>query len=259
MSDKNKDAEAVPAKGTFDLGAYLAGKSTFPTFSHTVYLDQAAGMELVWTADEYDRLADRGREITKLQGALSEQSGIGLVDSTLEDLTEELDGIVQKTDALAVKIKNLEKELEASGHTLSFRIGTPQKLAKTIRRSETLYKKKYRNNDDVDLPTYQLAAQLAEHCTSFTSADGTELPVPDTEGFLTLLDSLIGAESMRLITEFNKNVDSSQAWAARIDAGFPGRDTDVGGEPVGDSSSQGGAVVGHPADDADRGEEDAVV
>src|SRR5690606_41492742 len=43
----------IPGPDTFSLADYIEGKSTFPSFTHTVYLDQESGTKLVQLADEY--------------------------------------------------------------------------------------------------------------------------------------------------------------------------------------------------------------
>lgn len=262
---KAEDEAPVPGPDTFDFDDYIAGKSTFPEFTHTVYLDQAAGIELANVVDEYDALAKRGRNIIRRQGMMSEMPTASLVDDEVEKLAEELDEIEAKTAELETRISDLEEKVKASGLTLVFQVGTAQKLGKVVRRAEKEYNKRHGKGADDD-PEYitgkarhVLVAQLVGYCTKIVLPNGTEQNPPGEEGFGKLLDSLISSESVRLLTALNKSLDSSGKWADRVDAGFPGGRTDVGEMPVGGAGTEDSeGLVTSPAD-AVSGKEDELV
>lgn len=259
---KAGDEAPVPGPDTFSFDDYISGKSTFPEFSHTVYLDQATGIDLANAVDEYDALAKRGHGILRRQGAMAEMARASLVDDEVEKMAEELDDIESRTGELEKTIKSLEDKVKESGLTLVFQVGTAHKLGKVIRRAEREYNKRHGKGSDEDVEyvtgkgRHVLIAQLVAYCTKIVLPDGTEQKPPGEEGFGKLLDSLISSESVRLLVALNKSLDSSGKWAERVDAGFPGGGTDMGEVPLGGAGAENGTgLVSTPADDSDGEEE----
>jgi hypothetical protein len=249
-----------PTRETFDFAAYVAGKSTFPTFDHTVYLDQHNGVALARAAEEYTKLAERIQEIGRIRAAMAEQAYTPLVSQEAEELADELGEAEERIGELEQRIESLKKTVRESGLTLHLRVGTPQGLGKIVRTAEKQYHEKFGRKADDDPEylsgkgIYVLAAQLAAYCTGIELPDGREQAAPDREGFLQLLDALISPESARLMQALNDALDSSATWADQIDAGFPGGGADVGGEPVGGLGAEGGpGVVSGPAAGAQWG------
>lgn len=252
------DDQVVPGPDTFDFNEYISGKSTFPEFSHTVYLDQATGIELAQLAEEYEGLADRGKVLQRKLRSLGESSVRSFVDMDREELTDELEEIQGKTSGLEERIQFLEKKVVKSGLTLHFQAGTAQKLGTIVRNAEKEYHKKHGRGADDDLEylskktKYVLVAQLVGYCTKVVLPDGVQQNPPAREGFERLLDSLISSESVRLLETLNKSLDSSQDWAERLDAGFPGGSSDLGDGEVGGSSTEDSeSMVGSSPDPAD--------
>lgn len=245
---KASDEAPVPGPNTFNFNDYISGISTFPEFSHTVYLDQASGIALADAAEEYDSLAKRAKTIMRRQGLTSSAS---LVDDEVEQMAEELDVIEAKAKDLEKVITGLEEKVKSSGLTLTFQVGTAQKLGKVVRRAEKEYIKRHGKGADDD-PEYitgkarhVLIAQLVAYCTKITLPDGTDQKAPDEEGFSRLIDALISSESVRLLTALNRSLDSSGKWAERVDAGFPGGSADVGDGPVGDLRTEDRQELGN--------------
>lgn len=243
---KAGDEAPVPGPSTFDFDSYISGKSTFPEFSHTVYLDQASGIALANMVDEYDVLAKRGKSIIRRQSVMSEMSSASLVDDEVESLAEELDGIEARTTELEKSIRDLEDKVKDSGLTLVFQVGTAQKLGKVVRRAEREYNKRHGKGADDD-PEYitgkarhVLIAQLVGYCKQIILPDGSRKDPPDENGFANLLDSLISSESVRLLIALNKSLDSSSKWADRVDAGFPGGGSDMGDGTLGGPGTEDG-------------------
>jgi len=262
MSTTTQNGQETGGSGPddFDFTAYISGVSSFPTFHHTVYLDQANGIALHEMIEEYDNLANRGREINRLQERLAESPTRSLVDDEAEELNKELDGIIARTSALEPKLAKLEERVRRSALTLHFQTGTAQKLGQVVQVAEKSFHKKHgrKNETDIEYVTAKskhiLTAQLAAYCTKIVLPDGREQDAPDADGFSALLDRLIASESVRLMTTLNKKLDSSGEWADRIDAGFPGRRAEQAEEPLGGAGAPGGSGLEHPADDdADRG------
>lgn len=262
VKTKAGDEAPIPGPDTFNFEDYISGKSTFPEFTHTVYLDQASGIALANIVDEYDTLAKRGRSIIRRQGVMAEMSSASLVDEEVEKLAEELDEIESRTAELEKEITDLEEKVKASGLTLVFQVGTAQKLGKVVRRAEKEYNKRHGKgaDDDAEYITgkarHVLIAQLVGYCTKIILPNGEEQKPPGEEGFGRLLDSLISSESVRLLTALNRSLDSSGKWAERVDAGFPGGGADVGDGTVGSADPEDGPVlVGSAADAHDREED----
>lgn len=244
----------------FDFNAYVAGASSFPKFSHTVYLDQDGGIELDRVSEEYDKLAERGREIIQTQERMADSPTRSLVDEEAEELSAELTKIERKCSELEPKIKDLHDRVASSALKLHFQSNTAQKLGQVIRQAEKNFHKKHGKKDDSDMEYVTarskalLAAQLAAYCTGITLSDGTFQSSPDEGGFDTLLDSLISSESVRLMSTLNKHLDSSADWADRIDAGFPGGRDEQGSQSVGYSNPEDSeGVVPSTNDSDDRG------
>lgn len=250
----------TPSPDTFDFEEYISGTSTFPEFTHTAYLDQASGMALVKAADRYEELASRAKEIQRRQRILNETVTRSLVDEDMDELTEELTGLEAQLAELETEIAELEEKVKQSGISLTFQVGTAEKLGSVVRAAEKEFVKKNGrgSNDDLDYITRKgkhiLCAQLVAYCTQVTLPDGREIDPPDRYGFVHLIDRLIASESTRLMTALNEYLDSSVTWADRIDAGFPGGSADVARVPVGGAGSEDGESVDDtPSDAPDRG------
>jgi hypothetical protein len=240
MSENHQDGSAAGAAdpSTFDFNAYIAGTATFPEFRHTVYLNQRDGSALHELTEEYDQLANRGREIMATQARISENVTRSFVDEEAEELASELTQIEERTAFLAPQINELRKRIQDSALVLVFQAGTAQKLGSTVRQAEKEFHKKHGRKDDSDIEYITaksravLGAQLTAYCTKVILPDGREQDPPNAQGFLKLLDSLISSESVRLMTTLNKSLDASADWAQKIDAGFPGRRAEPSGESV---------------------------
>ena len=256
--------ETVPASGgagpaAFDFNAYINGTAKFPTFEHTVYLDQESGAKLHVLREEYDKLGDRGREILRIQSAASDSSSRSFVDEEAEALADELEQIEERTAVLAPQINELRRAVQSTALRLCFQSGTAEKFGSVIRQAEREFHKKRGRKDDADLEYLTakskavLAAQLGAYCTGIILSDGTEQETPDAQGFINLLDKLIASEAVRLMDTLTTNLDGNREWADEIDAGFPGGRDDAPGEYLGDSGVADLPVVEFAAPDAPDG------
>lgn len=258
--------ETVPASGGvgpagFDFNAYINGTAKFPTFEHVVYLDQASGAKLHTLREEYDGLAERGREILRIQSSSAEATSRSFVDEEAEALADELEKIEARTSELAPQINQLRKAVQDTALRLCFQSGTAEKFGSVIRQAEREFHKKRGRKDDTDLEYMTakskavLAAQLNAYCTGIVLADGTEQEKPDAQGFINLLDRLIASEAVRLMETLSKNLDGNREWADEIDAGFPGGRDDAPGEFLGDPDPADSPFLGVAAPDAPDGGE----
>lgn len=216
-----------PSKETFSFDAYLQGNSTFPSFDHTVYLDQARGHALQGAIEKYDELAALRRAKLEEQEAPRSRSA-SLVNEFAENVSRDIEDIEEEMTALGAEMKTLETEIKKTSMTLTFQLSNIDKLTSVTRTAErAFYKKHGKGNGDDDFShmslraRYVLLAQLDEFCTHVVSAQGNPITKPDQAGFSALLDRLVPSESVRLLVALNKGLDSSTSWAARIDAGFP--------------------------------------
>lgn len=265
MNDVKQSGFAAPGPDNFDFDSYIAGRSTFPKFQHTVYLDQQRGIELASAIEEYDRLAGRHSYLDLKRSQALEGGGLGLVDEGFTSMVEEIDEIEGRLKDIEVRIDQLQSEIQQTSITLHLQANTPQKFTSVVRKAEKAYLKKNGKVDDEDIEHVTgkmrnvLIAWLVNYCIGVTTPDGSNHPAPNEASFTSLVDSLIASENLRLFTAVQQGLDASGKWAERIDAGFPGRGADVGGVPVGGAGAEGGSVLESPsAGDADR-EEDFMV
>lgn len=241
----------------FDFNAYVAGASSFPKFSHTVFLDQEGGVELHRASSRYDKMVERRSEILDTQERMAESPTRSLVDEAAEELSAELANIERKLAELGPQINDLHARVASSALKLHFQSGTADKLGRVVRQAEKNFHKKHGKKDDSDVEYITarskalLSAQLAAYCTGITLADGTYQEAPNEVGFNTLLDSLISSESVRLMTTLNQNLDSSADWADKVDAGFPGGRDQQGQESLGDPHPEDSKGLVAPSDDPD--------
>ncbi|MER6605792.1 hypothetical protein ABT282_07715 [Streptomyces sp. NPDC000927] len=250
----------VPGPENFSFEEYVSSVSTFPKFSHTVYLDQENGLRLLKVYNECDRIEGRGKEISAELDSKSEDSTRSLVDDEFEKLNDERDELLAEAERLTKEKLALEEKVKASAMTLHFQVGTAEKLGSVVRQAEKEYEKKHGRGRDGDLEHlsrkyhYQMEAQMEAYCIGVELPNGKKMDPPNRAGFRRLIESLIASESARLLSSLAKNLDSAESWAERLDAGFPGRSAVVADEPVGASVHQDSKVVEDSAPDIANGE-----
>lgn len=236
--------DKAPGPDTFSVDQYIKGKARFPEFTHTVYLDQQAGTEMAECIEKYEAAAARIHQIEKEMLRITEAGSQSLVDDLTSDLAEEGDRLRDEARAAEKRMKELEGVIRESGLTLHMRANTVVKFGSVVRRAEKEYDKKNGRGaaDDIEYVTAKnrhiMIAQLSAYCYKISNPQGQSAPPLDKEGFASLVDSLIGSESMRLMIAISKGLDSSAEWASKIDAGFPGGVSDVAGERLGDSGTE---------------------
>lgn len=253
-----------PGPGTFSFDDYLAGNSTFPTFDHTVYLDQKSGAALGAVFAEIEELIDQQRSVEKSIEARSRESSGSLVDVQMDDLMglrEELDEKIRK--ALA-KRDELNEKIISSGVTLTFQVKTAEELGKVSREAGRQFVKEHPHfkgatENDLEYITarsrYTITAQIAHFCIKMVDSQGREADhLPTRQQADSLLSSLISSEMMRLMEALGTGLSSSENWASKIDAGFPGGGPDMEELSLDQASAEDGPVLERAsADDADRG------
>lgn len=225
---------AAPDRETFSFESYVQGHSTFPTFDHTVYLDQARGLALQHAIEKYEDLSLKRRELIETQDAPRSRSA-ALTSDFAEATALDIEDIEESMKALEAEMKQLETEIKKTSMTLTFQLDNIDKLTSVARGAERAFIKKHgkgQGDDDFShlsmRARYVLLAQLDEFCVGITSATGNPIEKPGPQGFAIMLDRLIPSESVRLLQALNKGLDSSASWASRIDAGFPGGGPDMG-------------------------------
>jgi hypothetical protein len=252
-----------PGPDNFDFEAWLEGESTFPEFKHTAYLDQRSGAELARVLEELEEVAQEVTGLEKRIEIRNQQSASAFVDT-------ELDGLVERRDALGMRVKELEAwrdqlqdQIFKSAVTLTFQVKTPEELG-TVTRDATreFYKEhpKFKGvkEDDLDHITartrFMLAAQIAHFCSGMVlHRDNRKVPPPTRKGANAFLGKLISSELMRLMESVGTGLSASQEWANKLDAGFPGGSPDVENVSLDQDGAERGEVLGSAAaDDADR-------
>jgi hypothetical protein len=224
----------APSRETFSFESYVQGHSTFPTFEHTVYLDQALGLALQKAIDKYEELSAKRRDLIDTQESPRSRSA-SLTSDFAESTSLDIEEIEASMTALEIEMKQLETDIKKTSMTLTFQLDNIDKLTSVARNAERAFIKKHgkgQGDDDFNhlslRARFVLLAQLDEFCTGIVSASGNPIEKPGPQGFAVMLDRLIPSESVRLLQALNKGLDSSASWASRIDAGFPGGGADLG-------------------------------
>lgn len=250
-----------PGPDNFSFEDYLEGNSTFPVFEHTAYLDQRSGAELGGVLEELEGLVNSLERVEKDIRKRTETSTNSFVDSVLDALQEERAELEEKIDTLSGQVEDLKAKIVKSGMTLVFQVKTPEELGTVTREATRQFHKenphyKDASENDLDYITarsrYTLTAQIAHFCIEIKLPDGRVVPPPTRSGADLLLKKLIASETMRLMESVGTGLSASRDWADQLDAGFPGRGSDVEEIGVGETPTEDGTVVVRaPADDAD--------
>lgn len=224
---QNSLAWPPPNAESFSFDDYLEGNSTFPEFPHTVYLDQATGVQLQEVIDKYEELAAETEKMRESQQALR-YPGAALVSEESEEVAVKILAAEKRLGELEGQMNELSEKIKKSGMTLTFQLSTVDHLTQVVRAAEKTFHKQHGRGDNDDVnhmalrSKYILLGQLEAFCIRITAANGTDIPRPDRAGYEKLLERLIPSESVRLLSRLNEGLDSSTKWADRVDAGFPG-------------------------------------
>lgn len=265
MTEQSISAPGGPEPGpdTFDFEAWLEGESTFPVFDHTVYLDQRSGAELARVDEEIEELVTRQTSLDEKIGEYNKRASNSFVDATLDSMLVEREELDAHLKALIARRDELREAIKKSAVTLTFQVKTPEELSAVQREAMRDFHKanpQYKNakEDDLDYVTarirHTLTAQIAHFCTGMLlHRDGREVPPPTKKEAEALLSRLISSEMARMMESISVGLSASQEWASKIDAGFPGRGSDVEEVRLDQDGAEGGEVLGAAAtDDADR-------
>lgn len=222
-----------PSQETFSFESYISGHSTFPSFDHTVYLDQARGYALQELIETYEELTAKRTKLLEDQES-PRSRGASLVSDFAENIADDIENIEAKLTDIGARMAVLETEIKKSSMTLTFQLSNIDKLTSVTRNAERAFLKKHgkgHGEEDFNHTTlrgrFVLLAQLDEFCVKVVSASGNPISKPSQEGFSLMLDRLVPSESVRLLIAINRGLDSSASWASRIDAGFPGGGADL--------------------------------
>lgn len=257
-----------PGPDNFSFEDYLEGKSTFPVFEHTAYLDQKSGAELGVLDEDLDTLT---RQLGAVEGQARkrvESSANSFVDSVLDDLNEQKESLEAEIQKLSARRDELCKKIIASGITLVFQVKTPEELGTVTREATRQFHKENPNykdasENDLDYITarsrYTLTAQIAHFCAEVKLPDGRTVPAPTRSGADMLLRRLISSETMRLMESVGNGLSASRDWADRIDAGFPGGSADVEEVGMAEAVAEDGPVMERATADDHHGPAERLV
>lgn len=250
--DTSVPGSPEPGPDTFDFEAWLDGESTFPVFDHTAYLDQRSGAELGRVLEELEEAISEQAALDKRIELRTQQSSNSFVDATLDSMLDEREALNQRIEELVGRQDVLTEKIKSSALTLSFQVKTPEELGAVTREATRQFHKENKqyakaSEDDLDYITsrsrYLLTAQIAHFCTGMKLPDGRNVPPPTRQGAEKLLGSLISSEMMRLMESVGTGLSASQDWANKLDAGFPGRGSDVEDVRLDQNRPEGGEVV----------------
>lgn len=252
-----------PGPDNFNFEDYIEGKSTFPKFNHTAYLNQEAGAEYAALLEEVNLVIAEQGDLDKRIAARTASSSNSFVDATLDGLREERDALDERLLKLEAESKTLKQKIRDDSITLVFQVKTPEELGTVTREATRQFHKenqhfKNATEDDLDYMTarsrYMLTAQISHFCLKVILPDGSEKPPPNRRGAELLLSKLISSEMMRLMMRIGEGLGGSQDWADKLDAGFPGGSPGVEDVSLDSYVPESGEVVGAPpADHADGG------
>lgn len=257
-----------PGPDNFSFEDYLEGKSTFPIFEHTAYLDQKSGAELGALDEDLDALT---QQLGAVEGQIRkrvESSANSFVDSVLDNLNEQKLELEEEIQKFSARREELRRKIIASGITLVFQVKTPEELGTVTREATRQFHKENPNykdasENDLDYITarsrYTLTAQISHFCIEIHLPDGRTVPPPTRVGADALLRKLIASETMRLMESVGDGLGASRDWADKIDAGFPGGGPDVEEVGMAEATAEDGPILGRAADDDHHREAERLV
>lgn len=218
--------DATPALGTFDLSDYIQKKSTVPVVGATVYLDADGGVQL---QSAIDRLGEVDEEVEKIEAEPDVKLGIAETNPKTASLSELRD----QRAKLKETIKGLKERVLGSALYVEFQLNDLKLPAKANKMALATVEGDTAIPDD-EKPTVAndlgMSFLMAGLCVRITNAQGQTLKAPFVwSQFQELRDRLIITESVKLVEAMNQTLMVGNEWTSHIDAGFPGRDTDVAG------------------------------
>lgn len=216
--------DAKPGRGTFDLGDFIQAKSTVPVVSATVYLDADGGVQLQTAIDRLEQVKD---EIEALEGEPKVKLGMAEADpkvAQLDKLNGERATLKETIDGLKARVLGSALYVEFQLNDLKL----PSKANKLAAESVEADEEVEEDMKEAVAHDRGLSFLMAGLCVRITNSKGETIKAPFMWGqFQELRDKLIITESVKLVEAMNQTLMIGNEWTSHIDAGFPGRDSDV--------------------------------
>jgi hypothetical protein len=212
--------DAMPTAETFDLDDFVQEKATVPVVAVTVFLDADAGKQLYEAQMRQEEL--NSAEVD-LNNSTSPKLAVGEVNPKmvkLDDIRQELSSLGETIAGLEGRVRSsaLLVELQISDHKM------PERVRGIIANAMS------GQQDEAELSEKAMTATLAEATVRIMRTDGAVIkgPVP-VEKMKNLREKLVVTESTKLVQGLYEALNLNVQWMANVDAGFPGRDSDVAG------------------------------
>lgn len=234
------DVEAVgtPNRDTFDLDVFIDERSTFPIIEHIVYLDQNSGYRLAELGEEIENLEGTARSLQ--QRAREEREDSVLAMGEMTPAERALENVKDNLEILRSHYVQLEQTVRESALLLELQcedyssLGAIQENAvKEFRAKHSIPVSQAEDEMPDQLKEKQarfiMASYMAALCIRITRHDGVCQPAPISPATIEKLQSRLAPNEVRRLDKAFRSVfDVSKQWAESIDAGFPGRVTNLG-------------------------------
>lgn len=208
-----------PTQETFDLDDFIQERSTVPVIGVTLYLDADGGVQL--------------EEAQNLLAAVSQRlSDLEAQPNPVLNVGEENPHLAAKMVAeaeqqrLQAEVEALTKRVVDSALYLEFQAAAQEAVVEAQSKADLT------NEPGVTTVLQQSILRItyvaAAICLRITNAKGQVIPAPIMPVQIAKIRAkLIQAEDAKILTAINKAVETSNEWATKLDAGFPGRSTDA--------------------------------
>lgn len=218
-----------PDAATFDLGAWVQGKATYPRFTTTVYLDQDAAAKaaaLNDTIKELTKKADKAYE-----ASMGSQPNASLVDTATA--SHDHQKYKQERDKAVAEQNKYVEQLKKSALTLVFGVKdrNHQKNVNTALKEKFPQLKDHSEQqilkavqEDEEIATAQAYLRLKETLVEITNADGHQVDMSQVtvDQITNLVESLPAKSQSRVHYNMMQAVTGGNVVDEAIDAGFPG-------------------------------------
>lgn len=212
--------DSMPTPATFNLDDFVQEKATVPVVGVTVFLDADAGKQLYEVQQRQEEL---NTALIEVNNSTKPVLAVGETNPKmvkLDEIQRELSLLEEKTEVLEGRVRSsaLLIELQVADHKMPERVRNS--IAKALGGEAA---------DDL-LSEQSMTAMLAEATVRIMRTDGAVIkgPVPVAQ-MESLRQKLIVTESTKLVAGLYEALNLNVQWMANVDAGFPGRDTDVAG------------------------------
>lgn len=207
-----------PNAETFDLASFIAKKVTTPVVAVTVFLDADAGKQHFELTEKRDALNGR---VAELNGMPKPKLAVGEENPNVVESSKLMAQLQDITRDLAI----LEDRVRSSALLVELQLKDPKAGEHTRKRVQDELGE---GADDDEVTEVFMTTLLGDAVVRITNAAGQTSKGPlDYDAVANLRNSLIVSENAKLISGLFEAMNLNTEWMSNIDAGFPGRGTDV--------------------------------